>query len=157
MNRLHALGWACLCMGIQPFRTPVIRKYTQHLLVSHDAPCLLAHMPFPRLACSKSSPLSAPFSAPIVPVWGWAVLGGTGSGSVAGSLLWMEKMSGCSPSASHKGHVRASWLPGIALATPPPCPFLHHELQLEKQSRLSVPLGFPSHSAERLSQHNYPS
>lgn len=45
----------------------------------------------------------------------------------------------------------------IAPATPPPRPFVQHELQLEKQSQLSVPLGFPSHSAERLSQHNYPS
>lgn len=59
------------------------------------------------------------------------------------------------PTDSCKGHVRASWLPGIAPATPPPQLFVQHELQLEKQSRLSVPLGFPSHSAECLSQHNY--
>lgn len=126
-----------------PVRVPVISKYTQHLLVSHDTPCPLAHVPFSRLECSKPSPLLAPFSTPIVPPWGWAMLGGTGSDLAAGSLLWMKKMSGCSPTTSWKDHVRASWLSGIAPATPPPRPFVQHELQLEKQSWLSVPWGFP--------------
>lgn len=38
-----------------------------------------------------------------------------------------------------------------------PIGFVQRKLQLEKQPQLSVPQGFPSHSAERLSQHNYPS
>lgn len=131
--------------GIWPFRMPVIRKYVQHLLVSH-APCPLAHVSFPLLACIGSFQRSHLCWVALEVVL-----------QLAASLLWMEKTWGCSPTASCKGHVRASWLPGIAPATSPPRPFVRHELQLEKQSWLSVPLGFPSHSAKRLSQHKHPS
>lgn len=85
-------------------------------------------------------------------------LGGTDRGFAVGPLLWMEKMSDCFPSASCKGDVRASWPCAgdcsCHTSSPSICPA---RATTRKTIPFSIRLGFPSHSAKRLSQHSYPS